>query len=68
MQVTALAVIPMNMDYGILVAALIVGGFIFFFILSKVGERMMRNHESRNIEESPYAASRGHDNHAIEIS
>jgi hypothetical protein len=59
----------MNMDYGILVAGLIVGGFVFFYILCKVGERMMRAHESRIIETSPYAASRhGHDNHAVEIS
>ena len=66
---TALAVIPMNMEYGILVAALIVGGFIFFFILCKIGERMMRNYESGLIEQSPYAASRnGFDNQAIEIS
>ena len=35
-QVTALAVIPMNMDYGILVGTLIVGGFIVFFIMCKV--------------------------------
>lgn len=70
LQVTALAVIPMDMDYGILVAALIVGGFIFFFVMAKVGERIMRAHENRIIEASPYAESRhnGHDNTAIEIS
>ena len=57
-QITAIAVIPIFKDLSeidpeknvwpwglIMVPSLIVGGFLFFFCLSKVGERLMRKIE-----------------------
>ena len=69
---TALAVIPMDADYGILVGCLILGGFIFFYILCKIGEKIMRANETQIIESYGVEPSpphhRGVDNLAIEIS
>jgi hypothetical protein len=46
--VTALCVIPMDLEYGLLVGGLILGGFVFFFILCKVGERIIMRSELNN--------------------
>jgi hypothetical protein len=49
-QATALILIPLTWQLGTLVAGLILGGFVFFYILSKAGERLvLRNiqNESR---------------------
>ena len=48
-QVTALVLIPLTWELGILVTGLILGGFVFFFILSKIGERLViRNMSAEN--------------------
>lgn len=44
-QVTALIVVPMSIERGFLVGGLIAGGFLFFFLLSKLGERMIKLEE-----------------------
>ena len=41
LQVTALILIPLTWQLGTLVAVLILGGFVFFYILSKAGERLI---------------------------
>jgi hypothetical protein len=46
-QITALAVIPMTWQYWILVVGLIVGGGILFFILAKLGEKIIARDEQR---------------------
>ncbi len=40
-QVTALAVIPMSLELWLICGGLILGGFGFFFVLSKVGEKII---------------------------
>ncbi len=68
MQVTALCVIPMDLEYGLLVAGLIVGGFIFFFIISKVGERMIAKNDPGKPESSSEAAVEPHYNYGMDMS
>jgi hypothetical protein len=38
----------MDLEYGLLVGGLILGGFVFFFILCKVGERIIMRSELNN--------------------
>jgi hypothetical protein len=38
----------MDLEYGLLVGGLILGGFVFFFILCKVGERIILRSEQNN--------------------
>jgi hypothetical protein len=38
----------MDLEYGLLVGGLILGGFVFFFILCKVGERIILRSELNN--------------------
>jgi len=39
--VTALVLIPLTWQLGTLVGVLILGGFVFFFLLSKAGEKLV---------------------------
>jgi len=43
--ITAFAVIPMTLERGLLSGGLIIGGFIFFFLINKGGERFLRSVE-----------------------
>lgn len=48
-QVSALFLIPLDWQLGILIAGLVLGGFVFFYILSKIGERLViSNMQSEN--------------------
>lgn len=42
--ITALIVIPVTLSLGIMCGCLLLGGFVFFFILSKAGERLMNSY------------------------
>ena len=58
-QVTALVLIPLTWELGILVTGLILGGFVFFFILSKIGERLViRNMSAENNSSTNISSSR----------
>ena len=46
-QITAFVVIPMTINRGILCACLIIGGFIFFLIVSKVGQKLLEREEAK---------------------
>ena len=50
-QITAFIVIPMTPNRGILVACLITGGFIFFYIISCLGQKLLSRNES-NLEQN----------------
>ena len=50
-QITALIVIPITLNRGILCGSLIFGGFIFFFLVSKAGQMLMQNYEERTAAE-----------------
>jgi hypothetical protein len=43
-----LYVIPLDLERGLVVGGLIVGGFGFFFALSKLGEKRLKMTESQN--------------------
>lgn len=45
--ITAFVVIPMTVNRGILCGSLIVGGFIFFFIISKLGQKLLEKTEAK---------------------
>ena len=49
-QVTAFAVIPMTLNRGILSGCLLFGGFIFFFVISKIGEKFLEKFEAKEEE------------------
>ena len=51
-QITAFIVIPMTTNRGILVGCLISGGFVFFLIVSYVGQKLLANIESKMQEQS----------------
>ena len=46
-QITAFVVIPITLNRGILCACLLVGGFLFFFVVSKLGEKLLEKLESK---------------------
>ena len=46
-QITALIVIPITLNRGILCGSLIFGGFVFFFLVSKAGQMLMQKYEER---------------------
>ena len=46
-QITALAVIPMTWQYWILVIGLILGGGVLFFLLAKLGEKVIARDEQK---------------------
>jgi hypothetical protein len=56
----------MDLEYGLLVAGLIVGGFIFFFIISKVGERIVIKNDPTKPENTE--ANESHYNYGMDIS
>ena len=39
--------IPITTNRGILCASLIFGGFVFFFVVSKVGQKLMERYEKK---------------------
>jgi len=43
----AFAVIPMTTKRGILVGCLLTGGIIFFFVISKIGQKLQSKHEAK---------------------
>jgi hypothetical protein len=49
--ITALIVIPMSLERGLLSAGLVFGGFFFFYIISKGGERVLRSVEAKEENE-----------------
>eukprot|EP00096_Caligus_rogercresseyi_P007826 TRINITY_DN25920_c0_g1_i1.p1 TRINITY_DN25920_c0_g1~~TRINITY_DN25920_c0_g1_i1.p1 ORF type:complete len:393 (+),score=47.24 TRINITY_DN25920_c0_g1_i1:118-1296(+) len=51
--ITAFIVIPINWQRGVLSACLIFGGFVFFFILSTLGEKFIQREERRKDKENP---------------
>jgi hypothetical protein len=69
----------MDLEYGLLVAGLILGGFVFFFIIGKIGQRLMISHDRQLAESDSCAtlsntASSGpqgndscHENYAVDI-
>jgi len=48
--VTAFAVIPITLNRGILSGCLLFGGFIFFFVISKIGEKFLEKFEAKEEE------------------
>ena len=46
-QIGAFAVIPMTTNRGILVGCLLTGGIIFFFVISKIGQKLQSKHEAK---------------------
>jgi len=46
--ITALVVIPLTLSLGIMCGCLLLGGFVFFLVLSKVGYRLMMKMEDEN--------------------
>ena len=46
-QVTAFVVIPMTINRGILCGSLLLGGFIFFLCISKLGEKLLSMNEAK---------------------
>ena len=46
-QIGAFAVIKMNTTRGILVGCLLSGGIIFFFVISKIGQKLQSKHEAK---------------------
>lgn len=46
-KVTAFVVIPITMNRGILIGVLLGGGLIFFFVISKLGDKLLAAYEAR---------------------
>merc|ERR550525_2065899 len=46
--ITALIVIPVTLSLGIMCGCLLLGGFVFFFILSKAGQRLMKSYQAED--------------------
>jgi len=44
--ISAFVVIPMTLTLGIMCGCLLAGGFIFFILLSKAGQRLLQNYEN----------------------
>jgi len=43
--ITAFVVIPISVNLGIMCGCLLAGGFIIFFLLSRAGQKLLRNYE-----------------------
>jgi hypothetical protein len=65
-QVTALIVIPMTWQFWVLVVGLILGGGLLFFILAKIGERLVVN-ETARLERYSQSPLKGFNNDALEL-
>ena len=61
-QITALCVIPMTWQYWVLVVGLITGGGLIFFILAKLGERLLAREEMKQMSMSSTTPLAGFDN------
>jgi len=56
--ITALVVIPVTLNLGIMCGCLLVGGFIVFFLLSKAGQRLINQEEiERDVVPEPLASN-----------
>ena len=64
---TALSVIPMTWQYWVIVVSLVVGCGLLFFVLSLLGERLLRYDEARAKAEAERRQLEGHDNGAMVI-
>ena len=51
-QVTALCVIPMTWQFWILVVGLITGGGLLFYVLARLGEKLIEKNELADKEEN----------------
>ena len=50
LQITALCVIPMTWQYWVIVVGLIIGGGILFFIMAKIGEKLLVNNHLKDMQ------------------
>lgn len=56
--ITALVVIPVTLNLGIMCGCLLIGGFIVFFLLSKAGQRLINQEEiERDVVPEPLASN-----------
>ena len=62
---TALAVIPMTWQYWVIVVSLVVGCGLLFYILSLLGERLLRYDEARAKADADRRQLEGRDNVAM---
>lgn len=60
--ITAICVIPMTWQYWVLVVALILGGGVIFFILAKLGERLLVKNQLKDIQMNHTKQMQGYDN------
>ena len=65
---TALCVIPMNLEHGLIVAGHIFGGFVIFFIMGKIGERIMLRNELEQSQKNLEPLDQGHINYGAEVA
>ena len=64
-QVTALVVISMTWQYWVIVVSLVIGGGLLFFVLSVLGERLLRLEEEREKAEAARQRLEGRHNVAM---